>query len=193
MPVSNSIASTSIAIIVIDMLRDYFDPQIWPGSALLGRDSELASNINVFTRVAREKSMPVFWVRQEFAPDLSDAFPHMQRSSRRYTIKGTDGCKLLADLEVAPADFDVVKKRFSAFFETDLHERLGSLGVTTIILAGITSSWCVRSTAVDAYQLGYTVLLAAGTMAGFNEDDHDNSLSEMDGYIAEIVSVGDLQ
>jgi nicotinamidase-related amidase len=136
--------------------------------------------------------VPVIWIRQEFAPDLSDAFPHMRKSNRSYTIKGTDGCRLLKELVTEPSDGDVVKKRFSAFFETVLDRELRKRNVSTVVLAGITTSWCVRSTAVDAYQLGYNVILVDGTLAGFNEADHESSLREMDGYLASVATVDDV-
>jgi len=58
------------------------------------------------------------------------------------------------------------------------------MGVSTVILAGITTPWCVRSTAVDAYQREFDVILASDCMAAFDEASHVESLTAMDGYIA---------
>ena len=63
---------------------------------------------------------PVVWVRQEFVPDLSDTFLEMRKQGMRATIAETGGCEVLAELDRQPPDKTVVKKRYSAFFETDL-------------------------------------------------------------------------
>ena len=62
----------------------------------------------------------------------------------------------------------IVKKFPSAFFETDLQERLHALGVDTIVLAGCTTSVCVRATAVDAMQRNFHTLVAAEAVGDFD-------------------------
>ena len=174
------------AVLVIDMVRDYFSPELWPDSVLPGLVDDLAAEINQLTVGARAARNPVIWVGQSFSPDLSDAFPHMRKSGRRYTIAGTPGALRLDSLVIGPDDHEMSKTRFSAFHRTELHEKLQSLGIDTVILAGITTSWCVRSTAVDAYQLGYDVIVVNDCVAGFNDLDHENALREMDGFICQV-------
>lgn len=178
---------TGSAVVVVDLVQDYFKSVLWPDSQLPGTEDVLSTNVNRLCRAARAASVPVIWVRQEFQPDLSDAFPHMIAANRRYAISGTSGCQLLEQLDTAPDDIDVVKTRFSAFFETDLDRHLGNHDVRTVYLAGITTAWCIRTTAVDAYQRGYGVRLVADCLAGFTHADHQNSLREMDGYIARTI------
>jgi len=132
--------------------------------------------------------MPIIWVRQEFEPDLSNVFPHMQESGRFYAIRGTPGSRLLGELDVAPSDIILTKHRYSVFFETSLAEMLIERGTETLILAGITTAWCIRSTAVDAYQRDLTVILAEECLDGFTRQDHEESLNAMDGYIATACS-----
>jgi nicotinamidase-related amidase len=176
------------ALIVIDLIEDYFDRGLWPDSCIPENRDDLDSRSNDLVAVCRGHEVPIFWVRQEFEPDLSNAFQHMLDGGRSYAVRGTPGSQLLSELNVQPTDTVLTKHRFSAFYETRLAELLADRGIDTVILAGITTSWCVRSTAVDAYQRDLTVVLAKDCMAGFTERDHEESLSAMDGYIAKACS-----
>ncbi|MGA7304692.1 MAG: cysteine hydrolase [Rhodothermales bacterium] len=176
------------ALIFIDLIEDYFDRGIWPDSDLPDRRSELMAAANELSRICRARGVPVVWIRQEFSADFSDAFLHARRAGTRYAIAGTPGAALAAGLEARPDEAVLTKKRFSAFFGTGLNELLVDLQATTVILAGITTAWCVRSTAVDAYQCDFEVILATDCMAAFDEASHRASLTAMDGYIATCMT-----
>lgn len=178
------------ALVIVDMLVDFFDPLIWPESALPPRRENLCQRINGVVRRFRAGGLPVVWIKQAFEPDLSDAFPHMRRTGKAYTVRGTRGAELLPELEADPGDEVFCKKRFSAFFGTGLAARLRELNVDTVVLCGVTTSWCIRSTATDAYQHGLEVVLVGDCMAGFKDADHERDLRAMDGYIASIVDSG---
>jgi maleamate amidohydrolase len=81
--------------------------------------------------------LPHIWVRQEFQPDLSDAFLEMRAKGTPITIKGTPGCQIVPELPIGPSEIVIVKKRYSAFFGTDLDQTLRELKPDAIILAGI--------------------------------------------------------
>lgn len=175
------------ALIVVDMLVDFFDPAIWPDSDLPSMREKLCGHINVCIGQFRAAGCPVIWIRQAFDPDLSDAFPHMRQTGKAYTIRGTAGAEILPELEHAADDPVIFKKRFSAFFGTGLADKLKELNVGTVVLCGVTTSWCIRSTATDAYQHGFEVVLAGECMAGFNMEDHARDLKAMDGYIGRVL------
>ena len=179
------------ALIVIDLLEDYFDGNLWSRSQIPELRNHLVETTNELVRAFRDADQPIVWVRQEFEPDLSDAYPHMKSKGLRYTVRDTPGAQLLHELDVQARDRVIVKKRFSAFFNTDLSELLGKLNASRLFLAGITSSWCLRSTAVDAYQLGYEIVLVDECISGFTQDAHEAAMSEMDGYIARRSSLNE--
>src|SRR5215471_8254039 len=135
-------------LIVIDLLNDYFRQH----SSLAAQRDQLVASVNRLATAFRQAQQPIIWVRQEFAPDLSDAFLRMRRENVHVTIAGTDGCELLPDLDRLPTDRVIVKKRYSAFFGTGLDEMLATMRPTTLVLAGINTHACVRMTAIDAYQ-----------------------------------------
>jgi len=170
------------ALIVIDMLNDF-----WVDRDSARREAMVAA-INDLVATMRVHSHPVIWVRQEFEPDLSDAFEEMRKKQIHVTIKGTDGCQLLSGLAVTASDPIVVKKRYSAFFGTGLDELLDRLEPDSLILAGINTHACIRTTAIDAYQRDWSVILALDCIDSYDRQHHEMSLRYMRDKIASVMS-----
>jgi nicotinamidase-related amidase len=174
-------------LIVIDMLRDFLES--WDPD----RKTRLFQSINELVGVMRSSFHPVIWVRQEFEPDLRDAFPEMRAKGIRITIKGTPGCEILSELAVAPSDVVIIKKRYSAFYGTNLDETLARLGPDAIILAGINTHACIRTTAIDAYQRDWPVILAADCIDSYDREHHEISLKYMKDKLAALLSNGEIR
>lgn len=168
-------------LIVIDMLHDFLDP--WDQE----RCSRLIGNTNRLVAAFRASTLPVLWVRQEFEPDLSDAFLEMRDKQIPITVKGTRGAQIHDGLAVEPSDTMVVKKRYSAFFQTDLDAVLTDLKVTAPVLAGVNIHACIRMTAIDAYQRDMRVLLAADCIDSHDSEHAQVSLQYMEGKIAAVM------
>lgn len=175
------------ALLIIDLQRDYFNPKLWPNSGLPDEAGRLVKAVNARVAAFRERGRPVLWTRQQFRADMGDAFLHAREASRAYCVEGTPGAQLLPGLAILPEDFVITKKRYSAFFGTDLEAHLANLEITRLFLAGITTSWCIRSTATDAYQRDLEVFLYRECLAGFSATDHERDLKAMDGLIASVV------
>ena len=159
-------------LLVSDMLVDFFDRS----PALARQRGELVTGVNDLATRFRRAGRPVIWVRQEFRADLSDAFRDMRDQGISVTIEGTPGSEILPELERRPDDLEIVKKRYSAFFGTELDALLPRLGAGTLVLAGINSHACVRVTAIDAYQRDYEVVLAAECVASYDAAHHEISV-----------------
>ena len=109
-------------LLIIDMLNDFLD--MWPEAEA----ARLVQNTNRLVAAFRERGLPIIWVRQEFRADLSDAFLEMQDKSIAKTIENTPGAALHPELDWQAGDRVVVKKRYSAFFGTNLDALLEDLG-----------------------------------------------------------------
>jgi nicotinamidase-related amidase len=175
-------------LIVVDMLNDFFERS----PVLAANRSRLVASTNHLVRAFRRNGLPVFWVRQEFAADLSDAFLEMRANNVSITIAGTAGCELLPELDRLPEDFVIVKKRYSAFFGTNLDARLSEIGPGFLVIAGVNTHACVRMTAIDAYQRDYDVIVAAECIASNDIEHHDVTVRYLDGNIARILPTADL-
>jgi nicotinamidase-related amidase len=172
-----------MTLLIIDMLNDFFQQH----SHLAEQRSSLVASINVLARAFRAHGHPVIWIRQEFALDLSDAFLEMRKDNIHVTIAGTEGCQLLAELDYHPTDTTIVKKRYSAFFGTKLDEVLQELRPILLVVAGINTHACVRTTVIDAYQRDYEVVLATEGIASYDEAHHEITKQYLEGAIAQLL------
>jgi nicotinamidase-related amidase len=169
-------------LIVIDMLNDFLDK--WNRS---DRD-RLVDAINELVQIVRQADLPVIWVRQEFESDLSDAFPEMRQKKIHVAIKGTSGSEFDARLKVSPSDMVIVKKRYSAFFGTGLDEVLDRLRPDGLILAGINTHACIRTTAIDAYQRDWPLILASDCVDSYDREHHRVTLNYMKDKLALLMT-----
>ena len=173
-------------LIVIDMLSDFLDQ--WEGDVRL----RLTRSINELVQSIRRADCPVIWIRQEFDPDLRDAFPEMRAKGIRITIKGTPGCQIVPELTPVSTDTIIVKKRYSGFYETSLDASLKVLQPDALILAGINTHACIRTTAIDAYQRDWQVVLASDCIGSYDKQHHEISLKYMKERIASVMTNGQI-
>jgi nicotinamidase-related amidase len=175
------------ALIVIDLLNDFL--QAWAPAAR----QRLVQATNALVAIVRSHRRPVIWVRQEFRPDLQDAFPEMRTSGMRITIQGTPGCQIDPGLAVDSSDTVLIKKRYSAFHGTDLDQVLANLRPDGLIFAGINTHACIRMTAIDAYQRDCAVILAADCIDSYDREHHEISLRYMKDKIASVMTNQEIQ
>ena len=167
-------------LIVVDMLNDFLAR--WERADR----ARLIAQTNDLVAQMRQMLLPVIWVRQEFEPDLSDAFPEMRAKNIYSVIKGTAGCQIDSRLSVASTDVVIVKKRYSAFYGTDLDQVLARLEPDAVILAGVNTHACIRMTAIDAYQRDWPVVLAIDCIDSYDRAHHQTTLDYMRDKLASI-------
>ncbi|AIU67092.1 cysteine hydrolase [Vibrio coralliilyticus] len=161
-------------LLIIDMQEDFFQR-----GRLAEKRTEFTRSLNELILVFREESQSIIWVRQVFKEDLSDTYLELRQSSEKWTIEGTSGCELLNELVRLPQEHEVIKKRYSAFFETELDEILDEMAPSEIVIAGVNTHACVRATAIDTYQRDYHLLLAKECIDSYDQGCHDESFEYM--------------
>lgn len=106
-----------------------------------------------------------------------------------------DWTEMVPELHEQPSDHIVTKQTWGAFSNTLLAEYLKAQGVTQVVVAGISTSIGVESTARSAYELGFNVTLAVDAMTDTDADAHENSVTRIfpklgeTGTTAEIVAL----
>ncbi|MGA2315355.1 MAG: isochorismatase family protein [Thermodesulfobacteriota bacterium] len=86
-------------------------------------------------------------------------------------LHGTKDWKFIPELKIEPKDTVLPKKRYSAFYKTDLEKILQSKGIQDLIISGVMTNLCCETTARDAFMRDYRVFfLIDGTATG--KDDH---------------------
>ena len=175
------------ALVVIDMLKAFTDPNMTLGANL---DAQIEV-IKPLLAAARERKFPIIFstVIDEDA-DFKDAGIWALKQKGVVTLKaGTNGVEVDPRLDFRKTDTLLVKKYASCFFGTDLVPRLLAHRVDTLIITGCTTSGCVRATAVDACQNGFRPMVVREAVGDRSVSAHNQSLFDLDAKYADVVSL----
>ncbi|EJL54398.1 nicotinamidase-like amidase [Rhizobium sp. CF122] len=166
--------SDQLALIVIDMQRDFAEPGGFGAS--LGNDVSRITNIvpdvKRLIQGFRDAGLPVIHTMECHKPDLSDLSPAKRNRGKptlrigddgpmgRILIAGEAGTAILPEL--APIDGEIVieKPGKGAFYATELGDVLKARGISQLVFAGVTTEVCVQTTMREANDRGYECLLA---------------------------------
>ena len=168
------------ALVLIDLQKGIVAlPTVHPAADVIERSARLA-------RAFRSKGLPVVLV------NVAGGAPGRADAAAPGGTRPADWAELVPELERAPQDYTVTKYQWGAFYGTPLDLHLRRRGVTQIVLAGISTSIGVESTARAAHELGYNVTLAVDAMTDLNADAHRNSLERIFPRLGESGSTGDV-
>ena len=105
---------------------------------------------------------------------------------------GTEAVEVDDRVEPVGDERVILKKYASAFFGTDLGTELTTNGVDTVVLAGVTTSGCIRATAVDSLQYGYRTIVPADAVGDRAEEPHRANLFDIDAKYGDVVATADV-
>jgi maleamate amidohydrolase len=173
-------------LLVIDVTRAFTDPNRPLGSDCTG----LIGQVNTLIGAARAGGIPVMATRVAYdSPNLSDAGLWVRKIGRLDDlVNGSDGVEIDPRLELTADDPVLTKKYASCFFSTDLASRLISAGVDTLVIAGLSTSGCIRATAVDAIQYGFRPIIVKDAVGDRWEDAHRQALTDMKAKYADLAT-----
>lgn len=177
------------ALIIIDLVQGFTNPDLPLGADL---SSQLAESRRLLD-AARSAKIPVYFTTVAYEErDLRDAGIWAKKMAGIMTLQaGMSEVEVDPSLERVPGEPLISKKYASAFFGTDLLSRLNSLRVDTLIIAGCTTSGCVRATAVDAVQNGFRPIVVQEAVGDRSQPAHEQSLFDLNAKYADVVGVED--
>ncbi len=177
------------ALLVIDIIKAFTDSRRPLGSNL---DSQIAATQKLLA-VAHDRGIPVIFssVRYDEADTRDAGIWRLKQKGVVDLAADTDGHEVDPRLDFRPGDSLLMKKYASCFFGTDLIPRLTCRGVDTLIIAGCTTSGCVRATAVDAVQNGFRPMVVEEAVGDRSKAAHDQSLFDLNAKYADVVSLED--
>ncbi len=175
------------AVLVVDLIQAFTDPRMMLGADL---DAQIAATQTLLA-AARSGGLPVFFSTVSYDDaDLRDAGIWALKQKGVMTLRaGTAAVELDPRLQRLSGESLLVKKYASCFFGTDLTSRLLSRGVDTLLLAGCTTSGCVRASAVDALQTGLRPMVVRECVGDRSYSAHDQSLFDLQAKYADVVSI----
>ncbi len=162
------------AILVVDMVNDFCTPG---GAMVLAGAERLYGPQNAVTRAARTSGAHVVHIVDTHRPNLVCDREFLKRTP--HCMEGEWGSEVVAEIEREAQDFTVVKRRFSGFFNTDLDLTLRDLRADTVIVMGVVTNICVRSTVHDAFFLGYRVIVPQDCVAATGPREQASSLYDI--------------
>lgn len=90
-----------------------------------------------------------------------------------------DWTEFIPELDRQPGDIEILKRQWGAFYGTDLDLQLRRRGLNTIVLCGVATEFGVESTARDAFERGYELVLASDAMTGLHPESHANAVERI--------------
>ena len=159
------------ALLVIDMLKDFINKD---GALSTGPAGEaIIPFVKEKIEEFRGKNYPIVYICDNHEKDDKefDMFPP-------HCIAKTEGSQIIKELEVKEDDKIIMKRRYSAFYGTDLDLYLREKGVNEIYLLGVCTNICVLYTAADARNISYKVNIYKDGVASFDEEAHRFALKE---------------
>lgn len=181
---------TAPAVLVIDFMRAYTDESS-PFYAQ-GVVTAIADTVDLLA-AARSNNVPVIHTRVEFHTSGVDGGLFVKKvPGLRKLVPGEPMGEI--DPLVAPLDTElvIVKNYASCFFGTSLAATLTSLGIDTLIIAGCSTSGCVRATSIDGIQHGFRVIVPRECVGDRHDHPHESNLFDINAKYGDVVSRADV-
>ena len=180
---SMKLNKTSTAILVVDMLNDFLKPG---GKMVLEGGGVLIPPMRRLLTQARKAGLPVVYVNDSHRPGLREDREFKKRSE--HCIEDTWGAAVIDEIKPKKKDFVVLKHRFSGFYDTDLDLTLKDLCIDTVIVMGVVTNICVRSTIHDAFFKGYKVLVPRDCVMATGEREQESSLYDIETHFGDVTT-----
>ena len=139
----------------------------------------IIQNIKFLLKKAREKEFSIIYA---FDSRYKEDSLFKRLGMPPHTIRGTEGAKVIEELRPNATDVIIEKRMLSAFFGSDLDFTLREKGVNTLIVTGIRIEGCVLKTVLDAFELGYEVIVPPDCCASPIPEAHEFVLRYLQGF-----------
>jgi nicotinamidase-related amidase len=179
-----------VALVVIDMQRDFVEPGGF--GETLGNDVSLLQAIVPTVRdligLFRAKGWTIVHTRESHSADLADCPPAKRDRGApslrigdegpmgRILVRGEAGHDIIPELYPEPLEPVIDKPGKGAFFATDLHAILQNRGIQQLVVTGVTTEVCVNTTIREANDRGYDCLCVADCCGSYFPEFHDMGL-----------------
>jgi nicotinamidase-related amidase len=173
---------------MVDFVRAY----LVPGSPLYAGAESARAAARTLLEAARRARIPVVHTNVRYQDGGRDGGVFFRKvPGLQCFVAGADPelAAFAEGLEPAAGETLVTKQYASAFFGTSLSSTLTSMGVDTVLIGGVSTSGCVRATAVDACQHGFIPLVVREAVGDRHAAPHEASLFDLQAKYAEVVGL----
>jgi maleamate amidohydrolase len=171
------------ALVVVDMCRGFIDPS----SPLGFKCDELIQANIILVNKFREMNLPVIFTTTIYR-DISEASVFRSKIPALNILKpGSEETSFLAELSPDSKDILIEKKFASSFFGTNLADDLRRMNVDSVVISGVTTSGCVRATALDSLQNNFLTTVAEDCVGDRDLNAHRANLFDLQSKYADVV------
>jgi maleamate amidohydrolase len=175
------------ALCIVDFVNGFVDPAIFGG----GNIAQAVAQTVGLLAAARARVLPVAFSRVVYAADGSDDCAFVRKVPALSDLtEDAPASQIVTALAPGPHELILRKTQPSAFFGTGYAEHLRRLGVDTVIVAGCTTSGCVRATAVDAMSHDFRTIVARDCVGDRSLAAHEANLFDMEQKYADLMDAG---
>lgn len=176
------------ALLIIDFIKGFTDLSSPLASNL---DNEVAATQQLL-EAARKLNLPIAFTTIEYDEGFRDAGVFIKKvPSLSVLKKGSPLCEVDARLAPLPNEHILSKKYASAFFGTALAATLTAAGIDTLLIAGCTTSGCVRASAVDGCQNGFRTMVVRECVGDRAREPHEANLFDIDAKYGDVVTLAE--
>ena len=177
------------ALLVVDASRAFTDPQ----SPLGGDFAKEIATIRQLMGLAEERNWPRYFSTVWFESDDEARVFREKLPALNALIAGSDEVSIDVRLRVSEDDYVFRKTHASCFFGTQLDTWLRSRNVDSLVVAGFTTSGCVRATAVDSLQHGYRTIVIEDAVGDRDPAAHLANLYDIDAKYGDVCLLSELK
>jgi ureidoacrylate peracid hydrolase len=176
------ISPNRTAVVVVDLVNDFVEPT---GAMPLGDPGPVLEAAGRLVAAGRAAGTPIIWVR----PGHLEAADGLFRKRAMHAMGETWGAQLHPSLPIRDDDRIVRKRRYSAFFATDLDLYLREHDISRVVLAGVALNICVRSTVHDAFFLGYDVWVVRDACQATGPREEASTLYDIRTHFGTVLTI----
>jgi nicotinamidase-related amidase len=166
-------------LIVVDIQKGAGPGDVSP-IPTMGSSDAMIANARELIAAARKAEIPVVFIQEAHRPDLVDFGRELDGVETVHCLEDEPLTEISDEIGFRPDDYFVRKRRYSAFFGTDLAILLKGLKAETLILIGGLTDVCVHYTFADAHQSDFYTRVVEDCVIGSSWPAHEASLNAME-------------
>jgi maleamate amidohydrolase len=176
------------ALVLVDLCTGFTDP-----ASPLGSECEAAVKVNATLLEAfRKRGLPVFFTTVCYRSDRQATVFRQRVPALNILTLESEWVRIDSRLQPLPSEILIEKQFASAFFGTLLAQHLEDQGVDSLVVTGLTTSGCVRATAVDGLQNNYRVFVVSDAVGDRNHEAHVASLHDLNAKYSDVIVSGEV-
>ncbi|MEO8668271.1 MAG: isochorismatase family protein [Bauldia sp.] len=177
------------ALLIVDFVNGFVDPNVLGGGNIAEAVAATAPLLDFF----RARGLAVVFTRIVYADDGSDCGIWCEKVPRlRGLTEKAHDSQVVDALAPRPGELVIRKTQASAFFGTHLAAVLVGKGIDTIVLAGCTTSGCVRASAIDAMSMNFRLVVASDCVGDRAAGPHAANLFDMGQKYADLQTAAEI-